>query len=233
MDTDPSPQTPQLPGSPKQQAAGPDDRGDEVMKDASPIPNDTPEDLEQTKIEADRFLEALGIELLEEFSADPSLGSGVTMDANDNAIISDNQMSVDEATSGDHDGEFFAEGSRKYYLGPDGNLYQPVLAPQFSPNVVRMFSNRVNPVIHTKANRKTAGQMWKPFLEKKNLEGSSVTQNYSSDDSQRDAPHGAVEGVPDSGSEEARPLGSGLAARVPDDEINLRRLSLCVRSLRE
>ncbi|KAI0010971.1 hypothetical protein F4779DRAFT_616038 [Xylariaceae sp. FL0662B] len=221
MDSDPATLTPEWFESPKQQAIGPAGRSDKVTKYMSSTPDETPEQMEQAKRETSQFLELLGVEILtNESSIDHSLESVVMMDIDDDAMVSDSHMSVDTTTGEEDYCKIAAEEGPPAYLERGGVLFQTVLAPRFSPNVVEMFRGRGNPVIHPKSNRKTAEEIWREVSEKNSLENPCITWDRSSSSS-----NATAEQVAYSGSQEVRPSQSVFRAVSPSG-INLRRLNL-------
>ncbi|KAI1503685.1 hypothetical protein F5X99DRAFT_416988 [Biscogniauxia marginata] len=140
IEPDLSLQVPQKKNAPKHIEAI---REDDDMMDAPPIVNDTPEDIEEAKREADRFLDALGIELM-------STAMFETLE---------DPVYMDEARSESNEYNDVIKVDPFIFQKLDGTKVRIVQESQFQPKVVALFANRENPIIHSKANRKTACQM--------------------------------------------------------------------------
>ncbi|KAL7627827.1 hypothetical protein AAE478_002022 [Parahypoxylon ruwenzoriense] len=147
MDSDHSPQTPKQRAPTKVRKANEDDNQDEVMEDVSPDVDDTPEEVERAKREANEFLSALAIELFSDRTRSRSTGESVV--TNGGVGESDDEMSVDECNDGISD---TAKDNSSSPQIPD----RVVREPRFQPEVVSLFRNYPNPIVNSRTSRKSA-----------------------------------------------------------------------------
>ncbi|KAI0478510.1 hypothetical protein GGR56DRAFT_325409 [Xylariaceae sp. FL0804] len=137
------------------------DMKDAPMTDAPPMMQDSPEDIEMGKIQADDFIAKLSSELQHPAGAvawpEANVAGATTGAFEGSDTPLHDPMSLDSSTSeSDHD-EMLNDPS--YVRNSEGILLRMVSQAFFRPEVVRMFRFRENPVIHSRAKRKTAAEM--------------------------------------------------------------------------
>ncbi|KAI1806621.1 hypothetical protein F4811DRAFT_568451 [Daldinia bambusicola] len=140
---------------PKNLSRGTSESEDELMADPAPLPENTVEDIEKAKKEANEFLDALAIELSLDDTQVPPPVNDISADDYSRQL---DKMDIDDIKEEDSN-----EDSLKSAEIADQRLLQ---GPQFGPEAISVSRDRTNPIVHSKAERKTAKEMteeaWKP-----------------------------------------------------------------------
>ncbi|KAI1416783.1 hypothetical protein F5Y13DRAFT_153062 [Hypoxylon sp. FL1857] len=152
MGDDTSPVTPKRSASSGHKKIDPNESEDEVMADA-PLsvkdkPKDTTDELERAKAEADEFLDALAAQL---FSDRDQTQLGKACSVSDKTVPTSGaagRLGDKMAIGGDEDNPTSVESADPH-----------VQKPKFGDEVMSLFENHDNPIIHSKVNRKTASDM--------------------------------------------------------------------------
>ncbi|KAI0840722.1 hypothetical protein F5Y06DRAFT_308507 [Hypoxylon sp. FL0890] len=160
MGSDTSPVTPKESASPKQGIITTNESEDEVMAD-TPLPTqylpmNATDELERAKAEADKFLDALAAEFLSDEAQSRSSKTGL---ASGESVPTTGAVGRPGDKMNTGAGENVRSDVGEDSLKSSGPLNARDHRPQFGPIVTALFENRDNPIIHNKANRKTASDM--------------------------------------------------------------------------
>ncbi|KAI8629460.1 hypothetical protein F5Y19DRAFT_475444 [Xylariaceae sp. FL1651] len=129
---------------------------EEAAKDAFPFVTTLPEDLNNISDEVDGFLHALAVEIISGDEIVPRLTTANTYDV---AMGPSDESATDMCISDNETLDAAAGPEPSALLMVPSPQYRPVQLQQFSPEIVSLFKSRENPIIHSRANRRTACQM--------------------------------------------------------------------------
>ncbi|KAK6957614.1 hypothetical protein Daesc_000401 [Daldinia eschscholtzii] len=150
-----SPATPKDVILPENRFLGTIEGTDELMLDAASVSEDTAEDIEKARKEANAFLDALAIEI---FSGNMQALPPANDIPTDDHLCQSDKMDIDgnkENHDLNEDDITLAEIADQHLQGT-----------QFQPEVISLFKGQTIPIVHNMANKKTAREMikeaWKP-----------------------------------------------------------------------
>ncbi|KAI0445958.1 hypothetical protein F4803DRAFT_559805 [Xylaria telfairii] len=115
-----------------------------------------PEDLNQVKIKAEDFLTALAAEFM---LKQENISRSMETDTNDDKTGADGDQKMKDYMEGSEYSDTAIEPEPPAVQTSPRPKYRLVQCPPFRPEVVPLFYRRANPIINSRANRKTASQM--------------------------------------------------------------------------